>query len=166
LRRSALQLVEENWELHLDKEALRVRRNELNESLMKMTREKLDFQMQARQYHDHLSDIPMPEVMGRLGYDGERHGEALVYRADGGEAAMIIQQQKAYDRQQELICKNSLDLVAYVRRGNEGLEGFTRNHALEWLRDEFGEKRAGGRTSPTASSARWTSSGGGARSAS
>lgn len=31
-----------------------------------------------------------------------------------------------------------------MRRHNEGVEGFTHTHALEWLRDEFGDRRAGG----------------------
>jgi hypothetical protein len=144
LRRSALQIYEENKDLFRAKDALRVERNQLHESLMAMTREKQEFQMQAREYSDRLSDIPMPEVMERLGYTGERHGEALVYRADGGEVAMIIQQQKAYDHQRELICKDSLALVVHMRQHNEGVEGFTHNHALEWLRDEFGEQRARG----------------------
>jgi hypothetical protein len=144
LHRSALQLIEENRGLHRDKENLRVERNQLHESLMKMTREKLDFQMQARDYHDRLTDIPMPEVMEKLGYTGERHGEALVYRGDRNEVAMIIQQQKAFDHQRELICKNSLDLVVHMRQHNESVQGFTHSHALEWLREEFGEKRAVG----------------------
>jgi hypothetical protein len=144
LHRSALHLVEENRGLHRDKETLRVERNQLHESLLKMTREKLDFQMQARDYHDRLTDIPMPEVMEKLGYEGARHGEALVYRGDRNEVAMLIEQQKAFDHQRELICKNSLDLVVHMRRHNEGVEGFTHSHALEWLREEFGEKRAAG----------------------
>jgi hypothetical protein len=111
---------------------------------MKLTREKLDFQMLAREYSDRLTDIPMPEVMERLGYEGERQGEALVYRGEQGQVAMLIEKQRAYDHQRELICKNSLELVVHMRRENEGVEGFTHNHALEWLRDEFGEKRARG----------------------
>lgn len=144
LHRSALFLVEENRGLHRDKEELRVERNNLHDALQKMTREKLDFQMQARQYHDRLTDIPMPEVMERLGYEAERQGQMLVYRGDQNEVAMLIQQQKAYDHQRELICRNSLDLVVHIRRQNEGLEGFDRNDALAWFQDEFGDQRAHG----------------------
>ena len=57
---------------------------------------------------------------------------------------MLIEKQRAYDGQRELICKNSLQLVVHMRQHNEGVEGFTHNHALEWLRDEFGEPRARG----------------------
>ena len=144
VRRQARQIYEENKELHREKEGLRQEQNQLNESLIKMTREKLDYAMRARDYSDRLTDIPMEEVMERLGYEGERHDQGLVYRGEQNEVAMLIQQQKAYDRQRELICKNSVDLVVYMRREQEGEEGFTQNHALEWLRDEFGEKRAQG----------------------
>jgi hypothetical protein len=144
LRRSALQLLEENRELHREKEALRVEQNKLHESLKAMTREKLDFQMLAKEYGDRVTDIPMPEVMEKLGYEGARHGESLVYRGDQGQLAMIIEQQKAYGHQRELLCKNSIDLVLHMKRENEGIEEFTHNYALEWLRGEFGEKRAVG----------------------
>ena len=60
-----------------------------------LTREKLDFQMQAREYHERLTDIPMPEVMEKLGYEGQRHGEALVYRGHLIVVAMIIQNKMA-----------------------------------------------------------------------
>lgn len=144
LRRSALQLLEEHKELHREKEALRKEHTKLQESMREMTREKLDFQMQAKQYSDRLTDIPMHEVMERLGYEGERQGEALVYRTDGGQVAMLVEKQKAFDHHKELICKNSLALVVHMRKENEGIKGFDQNHALEWLRSEFGEKRAHG----------------------
>jgi hypothetical protein len=144
LRRSALQLLEEHKELYREKEALRKEHEKLRESMTAMTREKLDFQMLAKQYSDRLTDIPMEEAMQRLGYEGERHGETLVYRADGGQVAMLIEKQRAFDQQKELICKNSLDLVVHMRRENEGMKSFDRNHALAWLQDEFGDKRAHG----------------------
>jgi hypothetical protein len=144
LRKSALQLLEEAQELQRDKEALGKEYNKLQESMRAMTREKLDFQMQAKAYSDRLTDIPMEEAMQRLGYEGERQGETLVYRTDGGQVAMLIEKQKAFDHQRQLICKNSLDLVAHMRRENEGMKDFDRNHALAWLQDEFGEKRAHG----------------------
>lgn len=144
LRRSAIQLLEEHKELYREKEALAKEHTKLQESTREMTREKLDFQMLAKEFHDRLTDIPMYEIMQRLGYEGERHGEALVYRADGGEVAMLIEKQRAFDHQKELICKNSLDLVVHMRQKNDGTKGFDRNHAFAWLQDEFGEKRAHG----------------------
>jgi hypothetical protein len=144
LRKSSLQLLEEMREMHREKEALSLEHEKLRESMMAMTREKLDFQVLAKQYSDRLTDIPMEEVMERLGYKGERHGEALVYRTDGGQVAMLIDKQKAFDHQRQLICKNSLDLVVHIRRENERVESFNQNHAFAWLQDEFGDKRAHG----------------------
>ena len=144
LRRSALQIYEENKELHREKEELRVQRNELSEAVIKLRHENREYQLQASRYRERLSDIPMPEVMQRMGYAGERHGEAHVYRDAQGQVALRIEQQKMFDRQNQLICRDSLALVVHMRQHNEGVEGFTHNHALEWLRDEFGEQRARG----------------------
>lgn len=144
LRRSALQILEEKGELERENQQLREERNKEHKSLLKMTREKQEFQMLARQYSDRLADIPMHEVMEHLGYPGEQHGDIHVYRGDRNEIAMLIQKQRAYDEQRDLVSKNSLDLVVYMKRENEDLVGFTHDHALEWLRDEFGEKRARG----------------------
>jgi hypothetical protein len=144
LRRSALQILEEKEELQRENQKLREERNKEHESLLKMTREKLDIQMQAKEYSDRLTDIPMPEVMERLGYEGEHQGETLVYRTDQNQVAILIEKQKAFDHQRHLICKNSLDLVVHIRRENERMESFNQNHALAWLQDEFGDKRAHG----------------------
>lgn len=144
LLRSALQIREEKQELERQKDAMLQEREKLKEALGQMLRTKLDLQALAKDYSDRLTDIPMEEVMQRLGYEGERQGEALVYRADGGQVAMLIEKQKAFDHQREIICKNSLDLVVHMRRENEGMKGFDRNHALAWLQDEFGDKRAHG----------------------
>lgn len=84
----------------------------------------------------------MPEVMERLDYYGERQGQAHVYRSEQGHVAMRIEGQQAFDSDGRLICRNSLDLVVYMRRENEDVADFTHNHALAWLRDEFGEQRA------------------------
>jgi hypothetical protein len=144
LRRSALQILEEKEELQRENRKLREERNKEHESLLKMTREKQEFQMQAKAYSDRLTDIPMEEVMQRLGYEGERQGETLVYHTVRNQVAVLFEKQKAFDHQREFICKNSLDLVVHVCRENEGMESFDRNHALAWLQDEFGDKRAHG----------------------
>ncbi|MDQ3920608.1 MAG: plasmid recombination protein, partial [Acidobacteriota bacterium] len=144
LRKSALQLLEEHREQHREKEGLRRERDKLQESLKEMKREKLDFQVQAKEYSDRLTDIPMKEVMEHLGYEGESHKGVLVYRGEQNEVAMLIHRQKAYDGRRELICRNSLDLVVFMKQVNEGQADFDRNDALAWLQDEFGDKRAHG----------------------
>jgi hypothetical protein len=144
LRRSALQILEEKEELQRENQKLREERNKEHEELLRMTREKQEFQMFARQYSDRLTDIPMHEVMERLGYPVEQHGEIHVYRGDRNQVAVLVEKQKAFDDQRQLICKNSLDLIVHVRRENERMESFDRNHALAWLQDEFSDKRAHG----------------------
>lgn len=144
LQRSAQALLDENKELRAHNDNLREQRNELNELLGKERWYKQEFQKLARERGDRLTDIPMPEVMERLGYDGELNGQAHIYWGEQNVVAMRIEQHKAFDSQNRLICRNSLDLVVHMRRNNEGRENFTPDHALAWLRDEFGESRAAG----------------------
>jgi hypothetical protein len=144
LLRSTRQIREEKQELEREKDAMLQEREKLKEALGQMLRTKLDLQALAKDYSDRLTDIPMKEVLERLGYEGERQGETLVYRTDQNQVAMLIEKQKAFDHRRELICKNSLDLVVHMRQENEGMKSFDRNHALAWLQDEFGDKRAHG----------------------
>lgn len=144
LRLAARDLYEKNKELHREMDELRTQRNELNESLIKLGREKLDFQMLARQYHDRLSDIPLHEVMERLGYGNERQGGAYVYRDGQGQVALRVEEQNMFDGRNQLVCRNSLDLAVHMHRHHKGVEGFTQEHAIEYLRQEFGDERAAG----------------------
>jgi hypothetical protein len=116
----------------------------LHESVLKLGLEKQGFELEARQYRERLSDIPLPEVMERLGCRGERQGEAHVYRDTRGQVAIRIEQQKAVDFHRQGTFRNSLDLVVRIRRHHQGVEGFTEEQAIEFLREEFGDKRAAG----------------------
>lgn len=83
--------------------------------------------------------------MQHFGYGpGERQGPVLVYRGDAGQVAMTVREQKAFDESGRLLCKNSLDLAHHMIAVNEGRESFTKTDALDWLRSEFGERRAAG----------------------
>ena len=144
LHRSALQLLEENKELRRDNKNLLNQRNDLHEKALKEGNQKLEYMAQARELGERLPDIPMPEVMAHLGYGGEQHGQAHIYRGENNVVAMRIEQQKAFDHSNQLICKNSVDLVVHMREFNEGVEGFSKDEAIEWLRDEFGDRRAEG----------------------
>jgi hypothetical protein len=68
----------------------------------------------------------------------------MAYRGGQNWVGVIIQKQKACEGQGEPICKNSLDLVVHMRRQHEGVEGYTQEHALERLREQFDEKPARG----------------------
>lgn len=144
LERSARFLIDENRELRADRNKLLGERNALHEQVLNERQQKFDLSALARERGDRLADIPMPEVMEHLGYDGERRGQAHLYRGEGNVVAMRIERQQAFDSEKRLVCRNSLDLVVHMRQHNEGQETFTPGHALAWLRDEFGEKRAAG----------------------
>lgn len=74
-----------------------------------------EFQLQVSRYQYCLSDIPMPEVMERTGYRGERQGEARAYRDGQGQVALRVEQQKMFDSRNQHVCRNSLDLVVHMR---------------------------------------------------
>jgi len=142
VERTARTVLEENRELRGEMQDLRSERNHLNESLIKATREKLEALALARTYSDRLTDIPMPEVMQHLNYPGEQHGQTFIYRGDHDVVAMRIEQQRAFDSNNQLICRNSLDLVVHLRKNNEGREQFNREDALQFLVENFGAGRA------------------------
>ncbi len=142
VERTARTVLEENRELRGEMQDLRSERNHLNESLIKAAREKLEALALARTYSDRLTDIPMPEVMQHLNYPGEQHGQTFIYRGDHDVVAMRIEQQRAFDSNNQLICRNSLDLVVHLRKNNEGREQFNREDALQFLVENFGAGRA------------------------
>jgi hypothetical protein len=143
MRRSAQSLIDENRELKSEKERLLEERKRLNEKVLDERRQKFEFSALARSFSDRLADIPMPKVMEKLGYYGEREGGAHLYREEQGRIAVKVEQQKAFDSEGKLVCRNSLDLVVYMKRYC-GMKSFTSEHALAFLRDEFGERRAMG----------------------
>jgi hypothetical protein len=144
LLRSAEHLLDENRGLRRENHDLLTERNDLHESVLKLRLEKQGFELEAKQYRERLSDIPLHEVMGRMGCRGERQGEAHVYRDPQGQVAIRIEGQKAVDFHRQGTFRNSLDLVVQIRRHHQGVEGFTEAQAIEFLREEFGDKRAAG----------------------
>jgi hypothetical protein len=144
LLRSAQQLVNDNRELRRENHDLLTERNDLHESVQKLRLDKQGLELEAKQYRERLSDIPMPELMQRMGYKGERQGEAHVYRDTRGQVAIRIEQQKAFDFHRQQTFRNSLDLVVHMHRHHKGVEGFTEAQAIEFLREEFGDRRAAG----------------------
>lgn len=144
VRLLGVSLYEKNKELSHENDQLRSERNRLHESVIKLGRQNEELQLRASRYQERLSDIPMPEVMERMGYRGERQGEAHVYLNTQGQVAIRIEGQKAEDYHRLETSRNSLDLVVRMRRHHQGVEGFTQEQAIEFLREEFGDKRAAG----------------------
>jgi hypothetical protein len=143
LKRSAVALLNENRDLQQENATLRTERNDLNTQLLNERTVRGMYQSQALSYERRLMDIPLVEVMEQLGYGrGQTAREAQVYRNAERQVAMVIKGQQAFDGQDNLICRNALDLVCHMRRHNEGHANFTQDAALGWLRDQFGEARA------------------------
>lgn len=86
-------------------------------------------------------DVPLPEVMERLGYRGEERADRVVYLTAEGRVAMTIVGGQALDHAQRVVARGSLELVEHVREVHQNRE-CTREQALEWLADNFGEGRA------------------------
>lgn len=142
--RTAVEVLGENDKLRDLARSLLGERNQLRAALKELGREKEEVQLRARDYHDRLSDIPLPEVMHKLGYGREQQGTSHVYRDTQGQVALRVEGQKLFDYQNKVICRNSVDLVIHMRRQHQGVEGFNQTQALEFLRAEFGDKRAAG----------------------
>jgi len=123
--RTAVEVLRENDKLRELARGLLGERNQLRVALKELGREKEEVQLRARDYHDRLSDIPLPEVMHKLGYGREQQGTSHVYRDAQGEVALRVEGQKLFDYQSKVICRNSVNLVVHMRRHNEGVAAFT-----------------------------------------
>ena len=101
--------------------------------------------LRNRELAARLEDIPMPEVMDRLGYEGERRADRTVYRDEEDQVSMYIitAENRAYDVEQNLRAASSIDLVVFMRTEVEGGE-CDRRQAFVWLADTFGAGRAAG----------------------
>lgn len=144
LYRAATRILQDKGEVERENEGLRAERNRLDESLLEMTREKQGVELEAKRYRERLSDIPLHQVMDRMRYASERRDGVYLYPNSKGGVSMRIEGQQAFDHQNQLICRNSIDLVVQIRRRSEGIEGFTQEQAIEFLRQEFGDSRAAG----------------------
>lgn len=142
--RTAVEVLGENDKLRELGQSLLRERTQLRAALKELGREKEEVQLRARDYHDRLSDIPLPEVMHKMGYGREQQGTSHVYRDAQGQVALRVEGQKLFDYQSKVICRNSVDLVIHMRRHHQGVEVFTQTQALEFLRDQFGDQRAAG----------------------
>lgn len=63
--------------------------------------------------------------------------------SEEGITALTIKDNLAHNHEGQLVAKNAMEMVLYMTNVNNGVET-TRAGALEWLADNFGEKRAAG----------------------
>lgn len=152
LQRSAKTLVEENKDLHAAAGRLLAQRDALNGLYAEAARagaaERARAEAAERSVAElagRLSDVPLVEVLERLGYGpGEERGVARAYFDEAGRVAMTVRGQSAVDHGAGAEFRNSLALVSHVRTSWEGHEDFDTGRALRWVRSEFGEKKAAG----------------------
>jgi hypothetical protein len=144
LHESSLRLSDENKRLHGENEKMLGERTLLYRTATKLERQNEELRLRASRYQERLTDIPMHEVLERMGYRGERQGEAHVYLSSQGKVAIRIEGQKAEDYSRLEVSRNSIDLVIRMRRHHQGVEGFTQEQAIEFLREEFGDSRTVG----------------------
>lgn len=95
----------------------------------------------VQRLRDQVADIPLTEVLERLGYKGELHGQTHVYRDDAGRVALMVAGNTLYDSDRRPLCSNALDSVLHLHNVGEGGE-ITREQALTWLADNFGAGRS------------------------
>jgi len=142
--RTAVEVLTENEKLRELGRSLLKERNDLRAALKEVGREKDEAQLRAKDYQDRLTDIPLHEVMEKMRYGREQLGEGYVYRDRQGRIALRVEGQQLLDHRNQVVCRNSVDLVIHMRQKREGVEGFTQTQALEFLRDQFGDQRAAG----------------------
>lgn len=93
---------------------------------------------------ERVRDIPLVEVMHKFGCVGqERPDSSTVYLSEEGITALTIKDNRAHNHEGQLVAKNAMEMILYMTNVNNAVET-TRAGALEWLADNFGEKRAAG----------------------
>lgn len=95
----------------------------------------------AGKLSERLRDIPLPDVMEKLGYGREQIDNTFVYRGAEGKIGLMVADNQLLDQHRQEICRTSVSLVLYMKNVNEGVET-TRDQAIDILADHFGEKRA------------------------
>lgn len=99
-----------------------------------------ELDQQVENLNSRLRDIPLREVMTALGYRGEAHKEAMLYRNDRGEIELLITDKAAFHHERE-VASNAVDLVTHMRDTYQG-EKTTPAQSVQWLADTFGKDRA------------------------
>lgn len=96
----------------------------------------------AQSYSNRLKDIPMLEVMQKLGYEGEKRGPGTVVYFDQHDRVTCgIVDNKFVDMQNKVLAHNSFELVNFMKNENERVNT-SRTQVFEWLADNFGTERA------------------------
>ncbi len=90
---------------------------------------------------DRLRDIPIPDVMEKMGYCREQQGNDFVYRDAQQRVTLAVNEKNKLGDDSRVICWNSLDAMLHLRNVNEG-KNISSTDALHWLAESFGSSRA------------------------
>ena len=124
-----------NQALHKDNVELR-RQHEL------LGRALASEQQRAEQLSARGRDIPLAEVMSKLGCGGqEQTDSSVVYYSADGRIALTVKDNHAFDYQDKLVAKDSVNLLLYVFHDHRKQDA-SKEDTLRWLADNFGERRA------------------------
>jgi len=124
-----------NQALHKDNVELR-RQHEL------LGRALASEQQRAEQLSARMRDIPLTEVMSKLGCVGhEQTDRSVIYYSADGRIAMTVKDNYAFDFQDKLVAKDSVSLLLYVFHDHCNQDASSAD-ALRWLADNFGEGQA------------------------
>jgi hypothetical protein len=89
-----------------------------------------------------VRDVPLTEVMSRLGCEGHLQPDgSVVYLSDAGEKALSVKDGKAYDCDGTPAAGSAVRLLLHVCNDHLG-QNASREDALRWMADNFGEKQA------------------------
>jgi hypothetical protein len=91
--------------------------------------------------YDRLRDIPIPDVMEKMGYGREQQEGHFVYRNAQQQIVLAVNDKNELINRDGAICRNSLDAVMHMRNVNEK-QNISPTDALHWLADNFGSSRA------------------------
>jgi hypothetical protein len=88
-----------------------------------------------------LHDIPVPDVMEKMGYGREQQRNDFVYRDAQQRVALVVNNKNELSDRTGVICRNSLDAVLHIRNEHKQ-QNISPTEAFHWLADNFGSSRA------------------------
>jgi hypothetical protein len=125
-----------------EKVALEQLNAQFREMLMRVHGQAKEFEREAQTIGKRFTDIPLVEVLHALGHQGERDGKAMYYPAQGPHVALMVFENKLYNHDEgRFLSEYSLDTVILMQE-TEHDQDFTKEQALGWLAEKFGEPRA------------------------
>ncbi|MFN2455490.1 MAG: MobV family relaxase [Pyrinomonadaceae bacterium] len=123
-------------------QALQQENTELSRQNEQLNRALAGESQKVEQLSARVRDIPLTEVMGRLGCEGHLQPDrSTVYFSEDGRKALSIRDNHAYDFEDEPVAKNAIQLLLHVFNDHCGQNASPKD-ALRWIADNYGERQA------------------------